>query len=75
MRSDFAASPVPALLQVIANALHVLRGGRRSADAHFSGTKHFFKAGVHLIFFDELAAVGERHSFQDGGMETGVFCK
>lgn len=62
-----------ALRQVVADVLHVLRGGRSPADAHFLGTKHFLKAGVHLIFLDELAAVDEGLGFQNGSTEAGVF--
>ena len=34
--------------------------------------KHRFKARVHLIFLDELAAVGIGFGFKNGGAKIGV---
>ena len=38
-----------------------------------SGLEHGFKAGVHLFFFDKLAALGCRYSFFHGSEEAGFF--
>ncbi len=38
-----------------------------------SGFEHRFKAGVHFFFFNELAPLGCRYSFFNGGKETGFF--
>jgi hypothetical protein len=40
-----------------------------------SDLEHGFKARVHFLFFDKLAALGRRYSLFHGGQETGFFVK
>jgi len=63
------------LFEVIADVLQVCRGRERPANAHHSGAQHLLEAGVHLIFFDELATVSLRNAFTHDGAEAGFFLK
>jgi hypothetical protein len=60
------------LFQVVADAFHVRDRGKRPANTHLRA-EHLFKAGVHLLFFDELAPVGAGFAFLHGGSKTRVF--
>jgi hypothetical protein len=59
------------IFQVIADCLHVTRSGRRPPNKRLRA-KHFFKAGVHLVLFDELAPVGVAFGLKDNGAEIRV---
>lgn len=53
------------VFEIIANALQVRCCCWRPAYTHL-GAEHLFQAGVHLFFFNELAAVGLRDTFPYG---------
>jgi hypothetical protein len=49
------------------------RRQREQSNEGASGFEHGFKASVHFFFFNELAPLGCRYSFFNGGKKTGFF--
>src|SRR5271165_5574243 len=46
-----------------------------SSEYAYLSAQHLFQAGVHFFLFNELAPVGLRDTFPDGGAEAGLFLK
>jgi hypothetical protein len=61
--------------EVIADTLAGLPRRQAFSGCAFSGAQHLFEAGVHFLFFNELAPVSLCDTFPHGGAKAGLFLK